>query len=101
MKHTKYRMQILLEPEQHEALVQAARRENRSISDLMREIVRQWLEQQDEQRLWEQRLNAMNRLAQIRERAQQRYGVYQGDLIEEARAERDEDCDRVWRGEEK
>ena len=33
------------------------------------------------------------------ESIQQEYGVYQGDLIEEARAERDEDFDRIWRGE--
>jgi hypothetical protein len=99
MQPNKYRAQILLEPEQHAALAQVARREERSISDLVREIVDQWLKQQDEQRLWEQRMQALERLNQIRERIQQEYGVYQGDLLEEARAERDEDFDRVWRGE--
>ena len=99
MQQTKYRAQILLEPEQHNALAEVARRENRSISELMREIVDQWLSQQDNQRLWEQRMEALERLSQIRERIQQEYGVYQGDLIEQARADRDEDFDRVWRGE--
>jgi len=99
MQQTKYRAQILLEPEQHNALAEVARRENRSISELMREIVDQWLSQQDDQRLWEQRMEALERLGQIRESIQQEYGVYQGDLIEEARADRDEDIDRVWRGE--
>ncbi len=98
MQQNKYRAQILLEPEQHAALVDAARREERSISDLVREIVDQWLSQQDEQRLWEQRMEALERLNQIRERVQQEYGVYQGDLLEEARAGRDEDIDRVWQG---
>jgi hypothetical protein len=99
MQPTKYRAQILLEPEQHTALAEVARRENRSISELMREIVDRWLSQQDDQRLWEQRMEALERLSQIRERIQQEYGVYQGDLIEEARAGRDEDFDRIWRGE--
>ncbi len=100
MQQNKYRAQILLEPEQHAALAEAARREERSISDLVREIVDHWLIQQDEQRLWEQRMQALERLNQIRERIQQEYGVYHCDLLEEARAERDEDIDRVWRGEE-
>ena len=99
MQQTKYRAQILLEPEQHNALAEVARRENRSISELMREIVDQWLSQQDEQRLWEQRMEALGRLSHIRERIQQEYGIYQGDLIEEARADQEEDFDRVWRGE--
>jgi len=100
MPQNKYRAQILLDPEQHAALAEAARREERSISDLMREIVDHWLSQQDEQRLWEQRMQALERLNQIRERIQQENGVYHGDLLEEARAERDEDFDRIWRGEE-
>jgi len=99
MQPTKYRAQILLEPEQHEALAQAAQRQKRSISDLVREILRQWLEQRDDQQIWDKRMDALNRLTQIRERIQQQYGVYEGNLIEEARAERDEDMDRVWRGE--
>ena len=99
MQQTKYRAQILLEPEQHNALAEVARRENRSISELMREIVDQWLSQQDDQRLWEQRMEALERLGQIRESIQQEYGVYQGDLLEEAHVDRDEDIDRVWRGE--
>lgn len=34
-----YRTQILLEPEQHKILMEIARRENRSLSDLIREMV--------------------------------------------------------------
>jgi hypothetical protein len=99
MQQTKYRAQILLEPEQHNALAEVARREKRSISELVREIVDRWLSQQDEQHLWEKRMQALERLGQIRERIQQEYGSYKGDPIEEARSERDEDFDRVWRGE--
>jgi hypothetical protein len=38
---TLYRAQILLEPEQHQALTQIAQNEGRSLSDLVREIVDQ------------------------------------------------------------
>jgi hypothetical protein len=34
-----YRTQILLEPEQHKILTEIARRENRSLSDLIHEMV--------------------------------------------------------------
>ena len=99
MQETKYRAQILLEPQQHAALAEAAQREKRSISDLVREIVSQWLERRDDQQLWDRRMDALDRLTELRERIQQQYGVYEGNLIEEARDERDEDMDRVWRGE--
>lgn len=39
----KYRAQILLEPEQAKALAAIARQEGRSLSDLMRDIVAQYL----------------------------------------------------------
>lgn len=34
-----YRTQILLEPEQHQALKEIARQQNRSLSDIIREMV--------------------------------------------------------------
>jgi len=36
---TTYRAQILLEPEQHQALAEIALRQNRSLSDLVREML--------------------------------------------------------------
>jgi predicted CopG family antitoxin len=38
-----FRTQILLEPEQHHALAEIARREKRSVSDVVREMLRQQL----------------------------------------------------------
>jgi len=38
-----FRAQILLEPEQHRSLVELARQQRRSLSELMREIVDQYL----------------------------------------------------------
>jgi predicted HicB family RNase H-like nuclease len=41
-----HRTQILLEPEQHRALAEIARREGRSLSDVVREMLRQQIEHQ-------------------------------------------------------
>ncbi len=38
---SKYRTHLLLDPDQHKALAQLARREGRSISELTREIVQE------------------------------------------------------------
>jgi len=99
MQQTKYRAQILLEPEQHEALAEVARRENRSISDLMREIVDAWLAAQDRETQRQRELQALEELTQLRLKIQEKHGVYAGDLMEEVRAERNADTERVWRGE--
>lgn len=48
MKKVKYRAQILLEYEQHASLAEIARRQGRSISEVTREIVAQYLTQMDE-----------------------------------------------------
>jgi len=41
-------------------------------------------------------MEILERLTKFRERHQDQPGIYSGDLIEEARAERDEDFDHVW-----
>lgn len=96
---TKYRAQILLEPEQHEALAEIARQQQRSISDLVREIVGEWLAAEDHEAQRQRQLLALEELTELRHQIQERHGVYTSDLVEETRAERDEDLGRVWRGE--
>jgi len=46
-----YRAQILLEPEQHEALVRIARQEKRSLSDVVREMLDQQLSERKKEEL--------------------------------------------------
>ena len=96
---TLHRAQLLLEPEQHQALAEIAGQEGRSISDLVREIVRQHLAERDEQARKQSELQALEALVSIRKAVQEERGVYQGDFLAEVRAERDEDVERVWRGE--
>lgn len=78
------RVQILLEPRQHAALKKAAKRANKSVSELMRQITDDYLsrnttEQEDEV------IQALKNLKQIR----QRQAIYQGDPVAEARKDRE------------
>jgi predicted DNA-binding protein len=94
-----YRAQLLLEPEQHEALAEIAQQEGRSVSDVVREIVRQHLLERDQGVRKQRERQAVERLAQIREGLREEHGVYQGDLLAEVRAEREEEAECVWSGE--
>ncbi len=94
-----HRAQLLLESEQHEALAEIAQREGRSISDLVREIIRQHLVERDKEARKLRELEAIERLTQIRARLREEHGIYQGDPLAEVRAEWEEDVERVWRGE--
>jgi Arc/MetJ-type ribon-helix-helix transcriptional regulator len=67
MGQTKYRAQILLEPEQHAALVEAAEREKRSISEIVRMAVSQWLDERRADENLRRRLQALDQIDQHRE----------------------------------
>jgi hypothetical protein len=91
-----YRAQLLLEPEQHQALAEIARREGRSISDLVRDIVRQHLAEREEEDQQARALQALKDLAQTCTRLREEHGVYDGDLVAEVRAEREEELQGAW-----
>lgn len=91
------RSQILLEPTQRHRLEELARREGRSISDITRRAIDaglEVLEPMDD--IWEKRMRI---LSQLRKARQKQPSVYQGDLINEARQEREQERERIWRGE--
>jgi len=88
-----YRAQILLEPEQHRMLAEIARKEGRSISEVTRRAIRAGLlaiQNQDE--VWQKRMEALAALRQIRESSL----PYSGDLINDDREEHDADSSRAW-----
>ena len=91
-----YRTQILLEPGQHRALADLARRQGRSLSDLIREIVEQHLDEQDCRARLQQELQALQALEQIRHRVQAEHGMCAGDLLAQVRDEREQDMERAW-----
>lgn len=90
-----HRTQILLEPKQHERLAAIAQQENRSLSDKVRDIIAHYLAEQEGEARLRQELNALANLGRIREAAVQTYGIYSGDPIAEARAEREVENDSV------
>jgi predicted DNA-binding protein len=98
MMSTLHRAQLLLESEQHQALAKIAEQEGRSISDLVREIVRQHLAERYQQAQQLIALQAIERLTQIRARLQEEHGMYPGDPLAEVRAEWEEDVERTWQG---
>ena len=96
----KQRTQILLEPEQHSALVEIAHLEQRSISDVVRSIVDQYLNSRSEDVQKQRARQALEKLIHMRHKIEARSGVYQGDLLAEARAEREAQIESVWCGTE-
>lgn len=71
-----YRTQILLEPEQHKELAQIAKTEGRSISDIVREMLQQQLEQRNlsQEETRKKRLAALERILLHREEIIERNG---------------------------
>ena len=83
------RVQILLEPRQHTALKKVAKRQDKSVSELMRQITDEYLSKstpnQDDEVL-----QALDTLKQVREKQV----IYEGDPVAEARRERQDQQDR-------
>ena len=67
----------------------------------MREIVSQHLKERARDTKKQRAIDALDRLTRLRERIERRSGVYQGDLLAEARAERDGQMERIWGGGER
>jgi hypothetical protein len=95
-----HRSQLLLEPEQHDRIRPVAEREGRSISDVARQAIDIGLDalDLDEQAQVKRRTLAIKRLGEMRATVRKRYGIYEGDLIAEVRASREESLEQA-RGE--
>jgi predicted DNA-binding ribbon-helix-helix protein len=92
----KHRTRVLLEREQYNALVEIAHQEQRSISDLVRGIVSQYLRERGRETERQHAVRALESLTNLRTEIEQRSGVYQGDVVAETWAERDEQAGLVW-----
>ena len=82
MREHLVRAQISIEPAQHNALVQIAREEGRSVSDVARELIRLGLAARTEtpEMRWRGRDRALEQAAQLREAIRQRRGGRPIDL---------------------
>jgi hypothetical protein len=99
-RETMVRQQLLLRPDQRRRLERLALAEGRSLSDMARRALDHGMDAIEgctDEALRRERA-ALERLDVIREENRARYGAFTGDPVAEARAEREEDVERVWRG---
>jgi len=96
MSERMYRAQILLDPRQRRKLEELARREGRSISAVTRQVIDAGLESlESEADIWKKRTRVLSDLRAMREKQPFEYN---GNLIEDARQERDNETDQIWHG---
>ncbi len=89
------RAQVMLDPEDYRRLQSLASEQGKSLSETIREAVLRYLEEQE--RLEQEKfLKSLEEMRQIRERNAARYGIYKGDLVNEAREERERQMEDVW-----
>jgi len=94
-----HRAQILMETEQHRLLAKIAKRQKRSVSDVAREAIALGLAAMGQNGKAEKRrrFQAVRRLNQLREKTQRKHGLYPGNPLAEARAERERQLEAAWR----
>ncbi|MHB1318350.1 MAG: hypothetical protein ACYCYF_07020 [Anaerolineae bacterium] len=98
-ERTLVRAQVLMTRDQRRRIERLAEQEGRSLSDVTRRALDAGLDTLEGDTDEAVRRERENLLAMrvLRERALARYGVYQGDLVNEAREERDRQVDDVWK----
>lgn len=89
--------QVLLGSEQYKTIAQLASLQNRTVSDVVQQVVRLGLEALEEQK--QQRQEALNCLERLREEIYQTHGMYPGDIVAEIRAQREKDIEQMLKGE--
>ena len=88
------RSQILLDPQQRRRLEEIARRDGKSISAVTREVIDAGLQiLENEAEIWKKRAQILEGLRSIREK---QTSVYLGDLVNDARQEREDEGDELW-----
>lgn len=95
-----YRAQVLLERKQHEALQALAAAEGRSMSEIIREAVAEYLVEQDEERELQNWERNLEELAKIREEIRAKFGTLEDDFILRNREEREEELWQRMMGQE-
>lgn len=97
---TKYRAQILLEPDQKQSLTRLAEEQGRSVSDLVRQAVQEFLDDETQVARRGRREAAFEDIARLREQIRSRHGVLGVDLVRETREERQAQLDHIWGSDE-
>lgn len=90
------RAQVMLDPADYRRLQSLASEAGKSLSETLREAVLRYLDEQERQKQ-EQLRKTLEEMRQIREQNAARYGVYKGDLVNEAREERERQTENIWK----
>ena len=100
MAERMHRTQVLLEPAQHEWLAETARSEDRSVSDLIREMIDRQINDTEHQieATKVRRLAALDRISQRREKMLEEMGgqPISGDTVEMINRIREERSDEIF-----
>ena len=94
-----YRTQVLLERRQHESLQQLAAAEGRSMSEVIREAVAEYLVDQERLRKRERWQRTLDELAEIRTAIETEHGILPDDFFLRDREEREEELWQRMTGE--
>jgi len=90
------RAQVMLIPEDYQRLKSLADAQGKSLSEMIRDAVTRYLAEQ-EQLKQEQFRQSLEEIRRIRQQNAARHGIYQGDLVNEAREERQRQDEDVWK----
>lgn len=85
--------QVLLDPERYQAVTELAESQERPVAEVVREVFDLGLEQVRNRK--QRRSRALAELNALRGRVEARSGVYSGNPVAEARAERERQVDAV------
>jgi metal-responsive CopG/Arc/MetJ family transcriptional regulator len=88
-----YRAQILIEQEQHRTLVEMAENQDKSVSQIVREILQRYLQEFERENQLKQEMSALEQLISTRNQLQQQFGFLNEDLLEEVREERQQELE--------
>ncbi|MGD2048739.1 MAG: hypothetical protein PVH03_04565 [Chloroflexota bacterium] len=88
-----YRAQILIEQEQHRTLVEMAENQDKSVSQIVREILQRYLREFERENQLKQEMSALEQLISTRNQLQQQFGFLNEDLLEEVREERQQELE--------
>jgi len=92
-----YRTQVLLEQTQHDSLRELATAEGRSVSEVVREAVAEYLVERNREAQKQHTLIVLAELAEIREAIRRESGEFPEELILNDRTEREEELwQRMW-----
>ncbi len=89
-----HRTQLLLTDEQNQRLRKITKREGKSLSEVVRQILDEYFASQDRKAQIEA-LEALKKLDQIREATAQD-GMYEGNAVNEAREARERQIKEIW-----